>query len=107
MDAAMHDALLIYFTGEKNASVFLGALGVAVIAAAAVLARTRSDLRSCAATLGIVALIEIAIGVGLHLRTGPQVSRLTTQLPSDPARLHSDEAARIARVQRNFLVIQY
>jgi hypothetical protein len=52
-------------------------------------------------------LLIAAIGVGLHLRTGPQVSSLIAQLGSDGARFFADEGARMARAQRNFVIIQY
>ena len=103
----MRDALMIYFNVEKNAGLFLAGAGVAIVAAAAVLFRARSDLRSLAVTLGVLALAEIALGAGLYLRTGPQVSRLAAQFGSDAARFSSDEGARMIRVQRNFVVIEY
>jgi hypothetical protein len=103
----MHDALMIYFNGEKNAGLFLAGAGAAIIGAAALLFRARSDLRSFAVTLGVLAVAEIAIGVGLYLRTGPQVSRLVAELGSDAARFSSVEGARMVRVQRNFVVIEY
>jgi hypothetical protein len=105
--AGMRDALMIYFNGEKNAGLFLAGAGVAIVAAAAVLFRARSDFRSLAMTLGLLALAEIALGVGLYLRTDPQVSRLVAELGSDAARFSSDEGARMVRVQRNFVVIEY
>jgi len=99
--------LTIYFNGEKNAGLFIAVVGAAIVAAAVVLFRARSDFRSFALTLGIVALVEIAIGVGLYLKTDPQVGRLRAQLDSSPSNLYADEGARMARVQRNFVVIEY
>lgn len=52
----MQDALNIYFNGEKHAGLFLAGVGVAVIAGAAVIFRTRPDLRPLAVTLGVLAL---------------------------------------------------
>lgn len=101
----MQDALTIYFEGEKSAGLFLAGIGVAELAAAAVL--VRADLRSFAATIAVLALAEIALGIGLYLRTDPQVGRLVSQLVAEPARFHADEGARMARVQRNFVVIEY
>jgi len=103
----MHDALTIYFNGEKNAGLFIAVIGAAVIVAALVLFRARADFRPFALTLGIVALVEIAIGVGLYLRTDPQVGRLRAQLDSSPSSFYTDEGARMARVQRNFVAIEY
>ena len=47
------------------------------------------------------------MGVGLYLRTGPQVTRLEEQLQSAPSEFFEGEAARMPRVQRNFIVIKY
>jgi len=101
----MRDALTIYFEGEKSAGLFLACIGVAELAAAALL--YRADLRSFATTIGVLALAEIALGVGLYLRTDPQVGRLVSQLGAEPARFYVDESARMARVQSNFVIVEY
>ena len=101
----MQDALMIYFNGEKDAGLFLAGIGIAELAAAVLL--FRADLRSFAVTIGVLALAEIALGVGLYLRTDSQVGRLVSQLGAEPARFYTDEAARMARVQRNFVIIEY
>jgi hypothetical protein len=103
----MHDAVTIYFNGEKNAGLFIAVIGAAVVVAALVLFRARADFRAFALTLGIVALVEIAIGIGLYLKTDPQAGRLRAQLDSSPSSFYTDEGARMARVQRNFVVIEY
>jgi len=103
----MHDAMTIYFNGEKNAGLFIAAVGAAIVVAAVVLFLARADFRSFALTLGVVALAEIGLGVGLYLKTDPQVDRLRAQLDSNPSAFHTDERARMARVQRNFVVIEY
>jgi hypothetical protein len=103
----MHDALTTYFQGEKNAGLLIAGIGVGVLALAAVFYQPRWELRSFAMTLAVFALIEIAIGVGLYLRTGPQVASLVAQLGTDSMRFFADEGAQMARVQRNFVVIQY
>ena len=103
----MQQAMHLYFDGEKNAGVLIAAVGAAIVVAAVVLFRGGPGLRSFAVTLGVVAVAEIALGVGLYLRTGPQVVRLEQQLQSAPAAFYSDEAVRMTRVQRNFVVIKY
>jgi hypothetical protein len=103
----MHDALTTYFQGEKNAGLLIAGIGVAILALAAVFYQPRWSLRSFAVTLAVFALVEIAIGVALYLRTGPQVTSLLAQLGGDSARFFAEEGARMARVQRNFVVIQY
>lgn len=103
----MQHALTTYFTGEKNAGLVLAALGVIGLAAALLFWPSRVGLRAFAVTLGVLGLIEIAIGAGLYVRTGPQVSGLLATLGSDATRFFADEAVRMARVQRNFVVVQY
>lgn len=103
----MQEALMTYFNGEKNGGLLLLGLGVAGLVAAATLVQQRWGLRSFAVTLAVVAVLEIALGVGLYVRTGPQVNGLIAQLRSDAARFSSDEGARMHRVQRNFIVVEY
>ena len=103
----MHDALMTYFNGEKHGGLLLVAIGVIGLTAAAVFWQPRWELRSFAVTLGVLALAELALGIGLYLRTDPQVAGLLAQFSSDAARFFSDESARMARVQRNFVVIEY
>ena len=43
----------------------------------------------------------------MYLRTDPQVGRLVSQLGAEPARFYTTEAARMARVQSNFVIIEY
>jgi hypothetical protein len=101
----MHDALMTYFSGEKNAGLFLAGVGVAQLVATALL--YRADLRPLAITIAILAFAEVALGAGLYLRTDPQVGRLMSQLGAEPVRFYRDEGARMAGVQRNFVVIEY
>jgi hypothetical protein len=103
----MQDAMETYFTGERNAGLVLAVLGVVGLTAAVLLYPARWGLRSFAVTLGVMAVIEIAIGVGLYARTGPQVSGLLALFGSDAARFFSTEGARMARVQRNFVIVEY
>jgi hypothetical protein len=103
----MEETLVTYFDGEKQGALLIAAFGVAGIVLAAVLFPPRWELRSFAVTLGLVGLFELALGVGLLLRTGPQVSGLLAQLGTDAARFFSDECSRMARVQRSFVVAQY
>ena len=103
----MQDALNAYFAGEEHAGLLLAGVGIATLALGAVFYQPRWGLRSFAVTLAVFALVEIAIGVALYLRTGPQVTSLLAQLGGDSARFFAEEGARMARVQRNFVVIQY
>lgn len=74
---------MVYFDGEKNAGLLLAGIAVAVLIAAALMFRARLDLGSFAVTLGVLAIAQMALGVGLYLRTAPQVSGLVERLQSD------------------------
>ncbi len=103
----MQDALTVYFDGERYAGLLLAGVAAVVMITAFIMFRAGAGLRPFAITLGIAALAQIAVGVGLYLRTGPQVGRLVDQLRSDAASFYSAEATRMSRVQRNFVVIEY
>jgi hypothetical protein len=102
----MQDALTLYFNREKYAGLFLAGIAIGVMVAAVIMLRT-GPFRPFPVTMAIVALAEIGLGIGLYLRTGPQVRRLEEQLRLDAAAFHSAESSRMARVQRNFVVIEY
>ncbi len=64
-------------------------------------------LRPLAVTLAVLAAIELAIGAGLYLRTDPQVRDLLAKVNAGDPGVYADEAARMQRVQRNFVIIEY
>lgn len=103
----MQDALAVYFNGEKYAGLLLASLAVVVLTASGILWRAGTPLRPFSMVLGILALAEVALGVGLFLRTGPQVRQLEAQLRSEPPHYYASEATRMRRVQRNFVVVEY
>lgn len=103
----MSNALTIYFNGEKNAGLCLAGIGVVGLAAAALFFQARWNVRSFAITLGVMSLLEIAIGVGLYVKTGPQVAGLVASHAADAGRFFADEGARMAKVQRNFVMLEY
>lgn len=98
---------MTYFNGEKHAGLLLIVVGAIGIAAAVLFFQPRWVLRSLGITMGFLALAEIALGAGLYLRTDPQVNGLVAQLATEPARFELEERARMTRVQRNFVVIEY
>lgn len=97
---------MTYFDGEKNAGLMLLGLGLVVVTGAAILFPARWELRSFAVTLAVFGLVEVAIGAGLYLKTGPQVDRLVLQLTSEPAAFQATEGPRMAAVQRNFVILE-
>ncbi|HEY0136882.1 MAG TPA: hypothetical protein VGB85_22525, partial [Nannocystis sp.] len=81
----MQDQVLAYFAGERQAGMLAALLGALALAAAGVLFQPRWELRSLAVTLGLMGLLELTVGLGLLVRTGPQVSQLLAQLGADAA----------------------
>lgn len=95
-----------YFEGEKNGALLFTFVGLMVLVTACLLFPLRLDLRAFAITLFVWSLLELAIGIGLYVRTGPQVASLATQLSQASAAFYSAEGQRMANVQRNFAVIE-
>lgn len=103
----MAEAMLRYFDGEKHGGVLLVAVGLVGLAAAALFFQPRWNLRSLAWTLAVLAILEIALGAGLCLRTGPQVRALLAQLDEDRSGFFAAEGERMGRVQRTFVVVEW
>ena len=103
----MQDSLTAYFDGEKYAGLLLAGIAAAGLVAAIIMGRAGPGVRSFAMTLGVVAAAQIALGVGLYLRTGPQVNRLSEQLRLDAPAFYSAEGVRMGRVQKNFVIVEY
>lgn len=103
----MGDAIAVYFGGEREAGLMLAVLGVMNVVCAGLLFAPRFGLRGLALTLVVWAVLQLAVGLGLYFRTGPQVSRLSEQLASQSAQFHAGETARMEKVQRNFVIIEY
>lgn len=102
----MQDAILEYFTGEKLAGVTVAVVGAVGLVAAGVLMMPRWELRPMAAVLAVMGLLELTVGVGLWLKTGPQVESLLALQASDPARMLAEEGARMTKVQANFVRLE-
>lgn len=102
----MREAILVYFQGEKNGGLLAAAVGLASLAAAAVFFQPRWDLRPFAVVLALVGLLEIGVGLGLWVRTGPQVDRLLEQLATNANQFYTEEGARMLRVQKNFITLE-
>ncbi|HSE40462.1 MAG TPA: hypothetical protein VLH08_06810 [Acidobacteriota bacterium] len=103
----MYEAIQTYFAGEKNAALVILGIGLLGLIAAFIFFQPRFALRSFAITLAIFAFIEIAIGVGLFVRTGPQVKGLIAEFEKNTSAYVSSESERMIRVQKNFVIIQY
>jgi hypothetical protein len=101
----MHDTLVNYFQGEKNAGIFLAVMSLAALGWA-FYARSDADLRGMFWPVALVGFLQLAIGVGLAAKTPAQVGALEAQLASTPDAFYAAERPRMERVQRNFLVIE-
>jgi hypothetical protein len=102
----MHGALSAYFDDEKNAGLMLAGIGLALLAGAGALFPARLGLRPFAITLAVFAALKLAIGIGLYVKTGPQVAALVEQLGRDANALFASETLRMLVVQRNFVWIE-
>jgi hypothetical protein len=98
--------LMLYFAAEKQAAVFIGSLGVISGIFAAYLWLTASSFKAMAWPLIIIGLAQIAIGVGLFIRTDPQVAKLQEGLRVDPQATGQSEVERMTKVNRSFKVIE-
>ncbi|MEZ4436675.1 MAG: hypothetical protein R3F65_30105 [bacterium] len=102
----MLDTLGTYFTGEKHGAVALLVIGGAALTAGLVLVATKSDYRAMAIPLGLVALIQLAVGVGLYARTDPQVDALVEQHTAEPTAMIAAETQRMGTVMKSFEIIK-
>ena len=103
MDAqAMQGAVIRYFAAEKQESLLFAAAGVVALAAAALLLRGGGPYRAMAWPLAAVAVIQLAVGGSVFLRTDRQVAALEARLAADPAGFRAEEAARMDRVMAGF-----
>lgn len=105
----MKETLLAYFEGEKGAGLLLAFIGLAKLAVAAATGLrggAMSGARPFAIALGAIAVLEIVGGAGLYLKTGPQVAALLERLEREPASFYASEAARMAKVQKNFVTLE-
>ena len=102
----MNEALASYFEGEKSAGLALAAIGLLMAGAAGAFLSLRAQPKAFAYTLLVWAALELAVGVGLYVKTDPQVARLASLLADQPAEFYESERPRMATVQRNFVVLE-
>lgn len=98
----MKDELVRYFQAEKAESALFLLAAAAAIAISLVLVNSASDYRWAAAPLVAVALVQLAVGATVLLRTNAQVQRLTDQIDTDPQDYRGQELTRLAAVTRGF-----
>jgi hypothetical protein len=96
-----------YFRGELDlASVACGLAAGSGYLGGVLLARATDASRAAAVPILTVGLAEAAIGIGLLVRTGPQVRALEEQLARAPKAYAAEEGARMERVLSNFVIFR-
>ena len=100
------DPMFRYFEGEKHAGALALALGLLAVAGALWLWRDAGPYRAMLYPLAIVGIIELGVGVGLLVKTGPQVATLTAAIEQTPEVALSRERERIVGVNARFELIK-
>ncbi len=100
----MLEDLETYFEGEKQGAIWLMALGGGgLVVGATLMAQAGAHRGAGYPVLGFGAL-ELALGVGLWLRTDPQLAALRATLETRPSRLREQELRRMRRVNLGFRI---
>jgi hypothetical protein len=93
-----------YFAAEKQESLIFIAVGLLAIGISVWLWMNGHRLKSMAYPLVVVALMQMAVGASVYLRTGTQLSTLSAQLNANPAALKVEETNRMQTVLKNFSI---
>ena len=103
----MRDAMHAYFTGEKWAGITLAIVGLCALVWVFLIRRGIGvDFRGMVWPLGVIGLLQVAIGVGLAAKTPSQLAGLESKFNADAPAFYSAETERMTRVQRNFVIIE-
>ncbi len=104
----LHESLTVYFEGEKSAGLVLAVVGALALAwGGLVLRGGAGDLRGALWPVMLVGVLQLAVGVGLYARTDAQVAGLRAQHAREPAAFFAAETARMEKVQRSFVAIEW
>lgn len=96
-----------YFRGELDlASVAMGLGAGSGYAGGFLLARATDASRAAAVPILTVGVAQIAIGLGLLVRTGPQVRELDSQIAKTPEAYGATEGERMAEVVSRFAIFR-
>jgi hypothetical protein len=99
-----HAAIILYFSAEKQESLFFLMAGAAAIAASVYLWVTGSPHRAMAWPLTAVALIQIVVGWTVYARTDGQRKDLHTLLAKDKTAYAAAEIPRMETVRKSFRI---
>lgn len=100
----MRGEMARYFARERAESVVFLAAAAASGALAGWLVAVGSPYRAMAWPLGLIGLVQLAVGATIFLRTPGQAARLAERLTSAPTAYKAEETARMRRVQRSFVL---
>lgn len=98
--------LIRYFSAEKQAALLLLVLALAGMVSGVYLRITESFFRAMAWPLFTVAVIQTAVGIGLLMRTNPQVAALQQGFTASPATAVAAEITRMDKVNRAWILIE-
>lgn len=101
---ALGEAMTRYFAGEKRETLLFFAVGLAAIAAAAILWRRRGRWRHAAWPLALLAVPELAVAGSVYLRTDGQLAALQRKLASSAGAAPAIEVPRMEQVMERFRV---
>lgn len=105
---ALQRAIETYFAGERYGGLAITGFGVAGLIAAGVLGMERWELRPFAIVLGVLAIVELAVGISVLAKVGARTSEVLAAVGgADAASAIAAEAERIAGVQRTFQILVY
>ncbi len=93
-----------YFAAEKQESLIFIAVGLLAIGISVWLWMNGHRLKSMAYPLVVIALLQMAVGASVYLRTDTQLSTLSAQLKANPATLRAEETTRMQTVMKNFSI---
>ncbi|WP_291010939.1 hypothetical protein [Hydrogenophaga sp.] len=93
-----------YFAAEKQESLIFIAVGLLAIGISVWLWMNGHRLKSMAYPLVVIALMQMAVGASVYLRTDTQLSTLSAQLNANPTALKAEETTRMQTVMKNFSI---
>lgn len=101
----MDDRMKDYFAGELSESYVWAGFGLAGLAAAIPLFVADGSVgRPASVPVFCLSLVQLALGIGLWVRTPGQVARLSAQLRDDPSAFAAAERKRMHGVNRGFQI---
>jgi hypothetical protein len=102
MPINMLPQILKYFRAEKEASTYILLIAAAIVLLSVWIWWRGSRYRAIAIPLTLLAVVELAAGATIYLRTDRQIDTLTEQYYSDREAYGREESARMERVVTSF-----